>query len=60
MVIGEVASSLSIAAAPLCQRARIPMLSPSSTNPKVTKIGDYIFRACFIDPFQGIAWRTLR
>lgn len=52
-VIGEVASSRSIAAAPYCQRAGIPMLSPASTNPKVTQIGDYIFRACFIDPFQG-------
>jgi len=29
------------------------MLSPASTNPKVTQVGDYIFRACFIDPFQG-------
>jgi branched-chain amino acid transport system substrate-binding protein len=29
------------------------MISPSSTNPKVTQIGDYIFRVCFIDPFQG-------
>jgi branched-chain amino acid transport system substrate-binding protein len=54
-VMGEVASSRSIAAAPLCQNAEIPMLSPASTNPKVTKIGDYIFRACFIDPFQGSA-----
>jgi branched-chain amino acid transport system substrate-binding protein len=54
-IIGEVASSRSLAAAPICQRARIPMLSPSSTNPKVTKVGDYIFRACFIDPFQGTA-----
>ena len=29
------------------------MISPSSTNPKVTEQGDYIFRVCFIDPFQG-------
>ena len=29
------------------------MISPSSTNPKVTETGDYIFRVCFIDPFQG-------
>jgi len=29
------------------------MVSPSSTNEKVTAVGDYIFRACFIDPFQG-------
>ena len=54
-VIGEVASSRSLAAAPVCQRSRIPMLSPSSTNPKVTEVGNYIFRACFIDPFQGSA-----
>ena len=31
----------------------IPMVSPSSTNPRVTQVGDYIFRVCFIDPFQG-------
>jgi branched-chain amino acid transport system substrate-binding protein len=54
-VIGEVASTRSLAAAPVCQRAHIPMLSPSSTNPKVTQVGTYIFRACFIDPFQGAA-----
>ncbi len=53
-VLGEVASSCSIAAAPVCQQNRIPMLSPSSTNPDVTKKGDFIFRACFIDPFQGL------
>jgi branched-chain amino acid transport system substrate-binding protein len=52
-VLGEVASSRSLAAAPECQRAGVPMISPASTNPKVTAIGDYIFRVCFIDPFQG-------
>jgi branched-chain amino acid transport system substrate-binding protein len=52
-VLGEVASSLSLVAAPVCQQNHIPMVSPSSTNPKVTKIGDMIFRVCFIDPFQG-------
>jgi len=52
-VIGEVASGLSLAGAPICQEGSIPMVSPSSTNPKVTKIGDMIFRVCFIDPFQG-------
>lgn len=54
-IIGEVASSNSLAAAPVAQEARIPMISPSSTNPKVTEVGNYIFRACFIDPFQGEA-----
>jgi len=52
-LIGEVASSNSLAAAPTAQEAKVPMISPSSTNPKVTQIGDYIFRVCFIDPFQG-------
>jgi branched-chain amino acid transport system substrate-binding protein len=52
-VIGEVASSRSKVAAPELQRAGIPMISPSSTNPDVTKVGDFIFRVCFIDPFQG-------
>src|SRR5262249_22303747 len=39
--------------APICQSNKIPMISPASTNPKVTEVGDYIFRVCFIDPFQG-------
>src|SRR4051812_38426182 len=52
-VLGEVASSKSREAAPICQQNRIPMISPASTNPKVTEVGDYIFRVCFIDPFQG-------
>lgn len=52
-VLGEVASSNSLAGGPVCQRAGVPMISPSSTNERVTKIGDYIFRVCFIDPFQG-------
>jgi len=53
-ILGEVASSRSLAAAPICQSAGVPMISPSSTNPRVTEIGDYIFRVCYIDPFQGM------
>jgi len=52
-VLGEVASSNSLAAAPRAQEAKIPMITPSSTNPAVTKVGDYIFRVCFTDDFQG-------
>lgn len=52
-VLGEVASSLSLVGAPVCQENGVPMVSPSSTNPAVTKVGDKIFRVCFIDPFQG-------
>jgi branched-chain amino acid transport system substrate-binding protein len=52
-VLGEVASGRSLEAARICQDAKIPMISPSSTNPRVTEMGDFIFRVCFIDPFQG-------
>lgn len=52
-ILGEVASSRSLAIAPICQSNRVPMISPSSTNLQLTRIGDYIFRACFTDPFQG-------
>ncbi len=52
-VLGEVASNKSLAMAPIAQQYKIPMITPSSTNPDVTKKGDYIFRVCFIDPFQG-------
>ncbi len=52
-LLGEVASSRSLEAAPICQQASIPMVSPASTNPKVTEQGDFVFRVCFIDPFQG-------
>jgi branched-chain amino acid transport system substrate-binding protein len=54
-VLGEVASSRSIAAAPDCQRMKIPLLSPASTNVNVTKLGSYIFRSCYVDDFQGTA-----
>jgi len=53
VVLGEVASSRSLAGAPICQEAKVPMVTPASTNPKVTQVGDFIFRVCFIDPFQG-------
>ena len=52
-ILGDVASSNSLAMAPRAQAAGVPMITPSSTNPKVTEVGDYVFRVCFIDPFQG-------
>jgi len=52
-MLGHVASSYSLAAAPICQKNGIPMITPSSTNPRVTQVGDYIFRVCFMDDFQG-------
>lgn len=52
-VLGEVASSRSLAGGPICQKNSVPMISPSSTNPGVTQIGDFIFRMCYLDDFQG-------
>jgi branched-chain amino acid transport system substrate-binding protein len=57
VLLGEVASSRSLAMAPIADANKVPMISNASTNPKVTKDGDktrpYVFRVCFIDPFQG-------
>ncbi len=53
-LLGEVASGRSKAAAPIANKNKIPMITPASTNPDVTKLGEYIFRTCFIDPFQGL------
>lgn len=52
-IVGTVMSKVTLAGAPIAQAAGIPMISPTSTNEKVTLVGDNIFRACFIDPFQG-------
>jgi len=52
-IVGAVMSKNSLAIAPICQSKRVPMVSPASTNPEVTKKGDYIFRVCYIDSFQG-------
>src|SRR5947207_4215968 len=52
-VLGEIASSRSLEAGPICQAAKVPMVSPGATNPRVTETGDYVFRVCFIDTFQG-------
>lgn len=54
MVLGSVASSNTLAGAPIAQAAKVPMLTPASTNEAVTKKGDYILRTCFSDAFQGV------
>lgn len=57
-VLGPISSSNSLAAAPVAQAKKIPMITPTATNPKVTvgddnKVKEFVFRTCFIDPFQG-------
>jgi len=53
VILGEVASSNSMAMAPVAEKAKTPMITHASTNPRVTKGKTYVTRACFIDPFQG-------
>jgi branched-chain amino acid transport system substrate-binding protein len=52
-LLGESTSSKALAMAPIAQKNKIPMISPWATNEKVTQVGDYIFRVCYIDAFQG-------
>jgi branched-chain amino acid transport system substrate-binding protein len=64
-IVGAVMSKVSLAIAPIAQAAGVPEITPTSTNEKVTLVGDYIFRACFIDSFQGTVmanyvWNTLK
>ncbi len=53
VVLGDITSGRTLEAAPIAQAARIPLLSPGATNVTVTTKGDYVFRVCFIDDFQG-------
>jgi branched-chain amino acid transport system substrate-binding protein len=57
-LIGECSSARTLEAAPVAQAAGVPLITPASTSPKVTEMGDAIFRVCFIDPFQGEALAT--
>ncbi len=57
-IIGEVCSSASIPVSEIASAKKVIQISPTSTNPSVTvdkngNVKPYIFRACFIDPFQG-------
>ena len=54
-LLGEINSSLSKAAGIVANRKKTPMISPSSTNPDVTKVGPFVFRVCFTDEAQGRA-----
>ena len=63
-IIGSSTSGPTQAISTLAQRNRVVLISPSATNVDVTRAGDYVFRACFIDPFQGVvgadfAYQTL-
>lgn len=57
-IIGEAISGNTMAGGPIADKAKIPMVSPTATNPLVTQNKKYVFRVCFIDPFQGEAAAT--
>jgi len=57
-ILGSVMSSCTLAGAPIAQDAGVPTISPTSTAVQVTRTGDYIFRSCFLDPFQGAVVAT--
>jgi branched-chain amino acid transport system substrate-binding protein len=56
-IVGSVASKCSIPVSEICEANKVVQISPTSTNPRVTfdlgRRKTYVFRACFIDPFQG-------
>lgn len=55
VIIGEIASDRTLAAAPLAQARGVPLITPASTNDTVTAAGDFIFRICYTDSFQAAA-----
>jgi branched-chain amino acid transport system substrate-binding protein len=52
-ILGDATSSATLEAAPIAQADKIPMITPTATNPRITEVGDFIFRVCFLDEFQG-------
>jgi len=64
-IIGSSISGNTMAGAPIAEKSGVPIISPTATNPLVTQGKKYIFRVCFIDPFQGemaakYAYETLK
>ena len=52
-ILGDATSSATLEAAPIAQKDKVPMITPTATNPRITEVGDFIFRVCFLDEFQG-------
>jgi branched-chain amino acid transport system substrate-binding protein len=52
-ILGDATSSATLESAPIAQAAKIPMITPTATNPRITEVGDFIFRVCFLDEVQG-------
>ncbi|AOH55888.1 ABC transporter substrate-binding protein [Peribacillus muralis] len=56
-VVGSATSTNTLAQVQVAQDNKVPLITPTATNPDITnkagKVNDYVFRTCFIDPFQG-------
>lgn len=53
VILGEPSTAPSLAMAPIAQRAEVPMITPSATDPMITEHGEFVFRVCFVDPLQA-------
>jgi branched-chain amino acid transport system substrate-binding protein len=54
LILGPLSSAVSLQAAAAAQDVGVPLLSPTATHPALTLTGDYIFRGCFIAPYQAL------
>jgi len=52
-IVGGVTSSEALTIGPIAQSSKVVLVTGTATNPKVTQVGDFIFRVCFLDDFQG-------
>ena len=57
-LVGECSSARTREAAAVAQAGGVPLVTPASTSPRVTEVGDCIFRVCFVDSFQGRVMAT--
>lgn len=53
LIIGSLTSGCTLAITPLAQAQKVVLVAPAATNPAITDAGNFIFRACYTDPFQG-------
>jgi branched-chain amino acid transport system substrate-binding protein len=58
-VIGPMSSSVTLAVAPLAEAKRVVLVSPSASNPQITSAGDYVFRTCLSDQYEGLVLARL-
>lgn len=53
IIIGPIISPNALSVGPICERYKVPFVTPTATNPLVTQGKKFAFRVCFVDDFQG-------